>query len=463
MNQNRKMQLVGKEAIVIGASIGGILAARVLADAFERVTIIERDAFPLPGEQRKGVPQGRHAHGLLASGFKIMSDLFPGLKDVLVAQGGMEGSTTSTVRWNMGPGSHRQFESDLVGILVSRPLLEANLRERLMALPNVRAISGCDVLGLVTSADKRQVTGARILRRREGSVEEVLPASLVVDASGRGSRSQAWLEALGYERAHEEHVRINFSYTTRIYRRSPSALNGDRGLIVGATTETRRAGVLLAQEGDCWIVTLGGYMGDAAPGDEAGFLQFARTLCTPELAEVIQNAEPIGEAVQFKIPSSQRRHFEKLARFPTGYLVFGDAICSFNPIYGQGMSVAAQEAVVLRACLQDGLEGLAQRFFQQAAKVIDIPWSIAVGGDLRFPEVEGPRSGQIKFINWYLERLHAVARYDKTVALAFHKVTNLTAPPPSLMKPGIALRILIGHLFPPQEKKAAVQEEAQAA
>ena len=460
---NQKMQFFGKEAVVIGASIGGILAARTLADFFEQVTIIERDTFPNPGEQRKGVPQGRHAHGLLASGLKIMEELFPGLKKELSAQGGLEGSSTGNVRWNMGQGYHIQFESELMGMAISRPLLEANLRARLLALPNVRAIPGCDALGLETTPDHSRVTGVRILRRRDGSSVEVLKADLVVDSTGRGSRSPAWLEALNYERAPEEQVRVNSAYTTRLYHRDPHSLNGDRGIIIGATRENRRVGVMLAQEGDRWIVTLGGYLGDSAPPDEAGFLAYARTLNAPEIYDIIKNAEAISEPVQFKYPASQRRHYELLTRFPKGYMVFGDAICSFNPIYGQGMSVSAQEAMVLSACLREGLDGLAQRFFKRAARVIDIPWGIAVGNDLRFPEVQGPRSGQTKFINWYIDRLHTVARFDKTVSLAFHRVTNLMAQPPSLMHPRIALRILLGHLFPPRTVHSAAHESAQAA
>ena len=460
---NQKMHRFGKEAVVIGASIGGILAARALADAFERVTIIERDEFPHPGEQRKGVPQGRHAHGLLASGFEIMESFFPGMKEELLAQGAMTGSVTESVRWNMGPGYHVRFHCALHGMNVSRPLLEAHMRSRLLALPNVRAITGCDVLGLVTSDDNNRVCGVRILRHRDGSAEEALDAALVVDASGRGSRSPAWLEAMGYERPNEEQVKVNIAYTSRVYRRDLRALNGDRGAIIAPTSENHRVGVILAMEGDRWIVTLAGYMGESAPMDEEGFLAYASSLNAPEIADVIQNAEPLSDPVLFKYPSSQRRRYENMKRFPEGYLVFGDAICSFNPIYGQGMSVAAQEAAVLHQCLRQGADGLAQRFFTQAGKVIDNPWSIAVGSDLRFPEVEGPRTKQTAFINWYLEKVHKVACHDKTVSLAFHKVSNLMAPPPSLMHPKIAVRVLLGNLFPPGEVRAAERQKVQVA
>jgi hypothetical protein len=152
--------------------------------------------------------------------------------------------------------------------------------------------------------------------------------------------------------------------------------------------------------------------------------------------------------VTYKFPANQRRRYEKLTRFPESFLVFGDAICSFNPVYGQGMSVAALEALVLRECLAGGTEQLARSFFRKAGKVVDIPWSIAVGSDLRFPEVDAPRSAMVRFINWYMGRLHVAAWHDPAVALAFQKVANLMAPPPSVLHPGVAFRVLRGNLRP---------------
>lgn len=463
MDKTRTTPTIGKEAVVIGASVGGILAARALANAFERVTIIERDEFPEHGEQRKGVPQGRHTHGLLSSGLEIMEDFFPGLKDDLVAQGALHGSVTGWVRWNFGPGYHAQYDSELMGIVVTRPRLEAQLRRRLLELPNVRAFSACDVLGLAASGDNRRVTGVRVIARRDGSVEEVLPADLVVDATGRGSRSPAWLEGLGYQRPAEDQVRVNLTYMSRMYRRDPLALDGDRGVIIASTKTNRRAGVMLAQEGDRWIVSLASYMGDSAPTDDEGYLAFARTLNAPEIYETLKNAEPLGPVSQHKIPSSQRRRYERLERFPEGYLVFGDALCSFNPIYGQGMSVSAQEARALDEILREGGANLWQRFIKRAAVIIEIPWTIAAGNDLRYPEVEGPRSKQTDFINWYVEQLHEVAQFDKTASLAFQKVTNLMAPPASLMHPRIALRVLLGRLFPRRVRPERQAQHAPAA
>lgn len=201
---------------------------------------------------------------------------------------------------------------------------------------------------------------------------------------------------------------------------------------------------MLAQEGERWIVGLGGGLGDYPPSDEAGFLAFAQSLAAPDIYNFIKDAEPLSEIITYRFKASQRRRYEKLTRFPEGFLVFGDAICSFNPIYGQGMSVAAMEALDLQHELRLGSERLWRRFFRRAARSIDNPWQIVVSGDLRFPEAEGKRTPAIRFINAYMGRLHRAAHHDPVVARAFNEVASLLAPPQSLMRPEIMLRVLRG-------------------
>jgi 2-polyprenyl-6-methoxyphenol hydroxylase-like FAD-dependent oxidoreductase len=186
--------------------------------------------------------------------------------------------------------------------------------------------------------------------------------------------------------------------------------------------------------------------------------EFARNLAAPTLYDVIKDAVPLGKPAAHKIPSNLRRRYERLSRFPAGYLVFGDALCSFNPIYAQGMSVAAVEARALGDCLAGGETRLAQRFFAQASKIIDIPWSTAVGNDLRFPAIEGPRSPLTNFINWYVGKLHHAAHHDPAVSIAFLKVVNLLAPPPSILRPGVVWRVIRGNLRPRSAKPVAAEE-----
>jgi 2-polyprenyl-6-methoxyphenol hydroxylase-like FAD-dependent oxidoreductase len=254
-------QPASDHAVVLGASMGGLAAARVLADAYRRVTVVDRDLLPAPGVQRRGVPQGRHAHGLLARGREVLEELFPGLTDELVARGALYGDIQLHGRWYNEGVRLRQGPSGLNSLSVSRPLLEGQIRRQLAAFPNVSIVDGCDVAGLVATPDRRRVTGIRTLRRGTGP-EQVLEADLVVDATGRGSRSPAWLAALGYEPPEEEAVRPRAAYASAVYRRRPAEhLGGDRVVILAATQATRRGAAMLAMEDDRWIVTLFGYLG----------------------------------------------------------------------------------------------------------------------------------------------------------------------------------------------------------
>lgn len=437
---------LGHRAIVIGASMGGLLTARALADYYEQVIVLERDIFPAPGENRKGVPQGRHAHALLPSGRGVIESFFPGISQELVSQGAILADSGQHALRFISGSYHCRFPSGAQSLFVSRPRLEAQVRARVQALPNVTMIENCNVLGLVASADRSRITGVSLVRRADGDQAELLTADVVVDAGGRGSRSPAWLEALGYERPEEEQVRVDIGYASRIYRRKPGQAQGAYIVNIGAMPPQRRLGVMIAMEDDRWLVTLAGYLGDEPPTEAAGFLAFAKTLPAPDIYETIRQAEPLDEPLPARYPASMRRHYEKMARFPQGYLVFGDAISSFNPIYGQGMSVAALEAEVLQGCLAAGTEDLAARFFAAASQLVDIPWSIAVGGDLRFPEVIGKRSPIQPLINWYLTKLHRAAQVDPQMVRTFGLVANLRAAPKSLLHPRVVGRVLLGNL-----------------
>jgi hypothetical protein len=252
-------------------------------------------------------------------------------------------------------------------------------------------------------------------------------------------------------------VEVALAYTTSFFRRRVEDLNGDGAALVPPTPEGKRGGVMLAQEGDRWTLTLIGHFGQAAPPELEGFIEYARTLPAPFIYDVIRNAEPLGDPVSARFPASVRRRYEKLRRFPEGYLVFGDAISSFNPIYGQGMSASALEAVELGKILAESTNNLAIRFFQRAAKVVDMPWAIAVGNDLRMKETVGPRNAGTSIINWYMSKLHHAAHHDPVPALAFHLVGNLLAPPPSVMHPRVAWRVLLGNLRPRAHRGAAKQ------
>lgn len=438
------MKRIGHHAIVIGASMGGLLAARALADDFETVTLLERDEFPLADVSRKGVPQGDHAHGLLARGRSVIEAFFPGWTDEVVAAGGSLGDIARDVAWYGHGVALKPAPSDLIGLLASRPVLEGHVRRRLLALPNVRAIETCAVQGLAASADGSSITGVRV--RIDHAAEQVIAADLVVDASGRGSQSAAWLDGLGYARPAEERIELGLGYTTRLYRRRPTDLGGKTAVVVAGSEPNWRNGVILFQSEDCWIVSVGGYFGDFAPDNAQMFAAYTGSFPTQEIHDIVARAEPLSDFKTYRYPANLRRRYERLARFPNNYLVFADAICSFNPVYGQGMTVAAQQALLLREAVRVGTADLARRFFTAAAEVIDTPWDIAVGNDLRHPQVAGPRPAKVKFINWYIGKLHLAAERDGDLAKAFLRVANLEAPPQSLLHPLVVSRVIRGNL-----------------
>ncbi|MGH3752588.1 MAG: FAD-dependent oxidoreductase [Pseudonocardiaceae bacterium] len=440
------MRTAGHHAVVIGASMAGLLTARVLTESYDRVTIVERDILPACGEHRRSVPQAHHLHGLLASGLAALEALFDGFADEMVLAGGLLGDILADCRWYLDGHHYRQVPSGLHGLTASRPLLEGHVRQRVRALPAVRVLDGCAAAGLEVSADGRRVIGLRVLPRADGAAAQVVDADLVVDASGRGSRTPVWLEQLGYPRPARDEVRVGVGYASRLYRLDPDVLGGEGfGISNGTLTHRYGGGLQLLEHGQM-LVTIGGYEGNHPPVDPEGFAAFAAQL-PAGLHEVIQQGEPLSDPVRFTFPVSVRNRYERLCtrrqgRFPDGLLVLGDAMCSFNPFYGQGMSVAALEALALRGCLRGGTHRLAARYFRAAAKIVDSAWDISVTGDLRLPEVVGRRTLKVRLINAYLPHLHAAAAVDPRVGAAFLRVTNLLSPPPRLLSPTLLWRVL---------------------
>ncbi|GJL50781.1 MAG: FAD-binding monooxygenase [Nitrospirales bacterium] len=434
-------------AVVIGCSLAGLFTARVLSDHFERVTILERDPVGDHPESRRGQPQTRHLHGLLAQGFCIIKDLFPNLEDALVKGGAIISDMGEAIRWYHFDGYKKQFTSGLHAVSVSRIFLEWNIRHYVSRLPNVTVQSACPVRGLMTNNDRTQVLGVHVVTGNDGADETTIDADLVVDAAGRGSSAGKWLEHLGYDRPPEDEVKVGVGYATRLYRRRENDLVGAKLVMISPTPPTQKhMSFLFPVEHDRWIVAAGGWLGDHPSTDESKYLEFIRRLPVSDVYDVVSRAEPLSDVFTYKFPSSLRRRYENLTRFPEGYLVLGDAIASFNPIYGQGMTSAAMQVQALDSLLrqQATLTGLWRPFFQQIAKVVDIPWQMAACEDFRYPETVGKKPAMTDLTNAYLAKVHRATQHDSVVYAQFLKVMNLMAPPTSLMHPKIVWRVLRG-------------------
>jgi 2-polyprenyl-6-methoxyphenol hydroxylase-like FAD-dependent oxidoreductase len=441
------MRKLGDHAVVVGASMAGLLAARVLSDAYGRVTLVERDTLPTKPDRRRGVPQGRHAHVLVPRGTEILDELFPGLLDDLFARGVPVIRDLGELRFS--PAGHRLC---LTGrptqpfiCQASRPFLEDRVRTHVQALPTVEILDRCEVVGLVTTTPRDRVTGVRMLPHA-AVVEERLGADLVLDATGRGGRAPAWLATIGYDQPPQEQLTIHLKYATRHLRLRPDALPGHKFVTIGAEPGRPTGLVLFAEEDDRWVLTVIGYGRHHPPTHPDAFLAFVQTIAPPEVFAAIRDAEPLDDIVAYRFSANLRRRYERVRRFPAGLLVLGDALCSTNPAYALGMSVAALQAAALQATLASGDRDLARRFFRAAAKPINMAWQLTIGSDLALPEVQGPRPLPVRIISAYVNRVLTAAERDPAVAERFFRVAALQDPAARLFRPSTARRVVLGNL-----------------
>ncbi|MFJ7306075.1 FAD-dependent oxidoreductase [Streptomyces sp. NPDC099088] len=426
-------------AVVLGGSVAGLLAARALSEYFAEVTIVDRDVLPQRPVPRRGVPQSRQLHVLLARGAAALNDLFPGILDELSEAGAVKGDNQMDVNWRLDGHLLCPAPSGLIGYGASRPLIEHLVRRRVEALPGVKIVDGHDVLGLVADESRERVTAVRIRERRAGATGSSVAADLVVDACGQGSRAGQWLRQLGYPVPPESRVRANVVYVTRRFRRNPDQR---QGAAIVPFPGLPRGGAVVAEEEDRYAVVLFGLLGEEPPIDDEGMLAYAEGLAGPEAAQILRSAAPIGQAVRMRYPASVRRHYEKVHRYLDGFVVVGDALCSFNPTYGQGMTVAALQALELRKLLAAGTHNLPKRYFRQSARTVGDAWSMAAGGDLRFPSAMGKRRPADRVLQGYLSAYRYAASMDPVLGTRFVRVANLVDRPSRLLSPGAMLRVL---------------------
>lgn len=430
--------------------MAGLLTARALCDHFEQVTIIERDRLPENPGPRKGAPQARHLHALLNRGLRILNSFFPHLQEELERRGALMIDMADDMTWLTPAGWGVNFRSDITIMGCSRDLLEWCVRQQLTALAQVSFMDGCDVLELIPGNSGSEIKGVR-LRRRGGpgpNNDEMLDADLVVDASGRGSRAPQWLRALGYEPSEETVINASLGYTSRVFQRPGKLPDGHYGAYIQpAPPAHNRGGVLFPVEGDRWILTLAGYGGDYPPADEAGFMDFVRSLRSTVIYDAIKDAQPLSEIYSYRATENRLRRYESLSRMPDGFVVVGDAACAFNPVYAQGMTAAALAALTLSDCLNDqrkrSLSGFSLRFQKRLARVNSAPWMLATSEDLRVPGVIGGRQDLFtRLMQRYIDQVVDLSTESALVRDGLLRVFNLLAGPQTLFHPRIVSQVV---------------------
>ena len=437
--------MVGERAVVVGAGMGGLTAAQVLANHFERVVVLDADVLPDDASDRAGVPQGKHVHLLLAGGLWALGKLFPGFEHDLARAGAVPIRIGLDIRSETP--AFTPFPQRDLGIrayAMSRPLVELTARRRVQSNRAIEIRSRCRAQELVPRAGGAAVSGVRY-EDADGRVD-TLGADLIVDASGRGTLTLRLLDAIRRQPPAETTIGVDLTYATAVFEIPAGAPSEWKGVFTIPGGDGR-GGLMLPLEGDRWILTVAGRHGVKPPGDETGFMAYVEGLRTKTIYEAIARAKRLGDIARFGFSVSTRRHYDALPELPAGLVPLGDAMCRFNPIYGQGMSVAAQEAVGLghllerRATERDPLQGLATEFFAEAVPIIDTPWASAVIPDFAHPETRGERPENFEQTLKFALALGRLAASDADVHRLTAEVQHLLKPRSVYQDPALVQRV----------------------
>jgi 2-polyprenyl-6-methoxyphenol hydroxylase-like FAD-dependent oxidoreductase len=445
------MARLGECAIVIGGSLAGLMTARVCADHFTQVLVLERDNIEDDFTVHKSVPQGHHAHGLMIGGQLAMARLYPGFIEQLQCLGAVETRVGEHFVFLTPSGTSYSFGGAVkkpryFGVNIyeqGRGLLEHCLRKCTKEFKNVEFLSNCAVQRL-TCTDGR-VHGVVCL---DGGKPQSLEADLVADAGGRGSHAPRWLSELGFVPPKETVIGVDFAYTSAKFRIANYTEPARVFYAFGSGPNHPKMGFLAENEGQVWMLSLGGRFGDYPPTDEDGFLAFAKSLHTPMLYEMVKDAERVSDFSHFRFPTSLRRHYESLEKVPEGLIVVGDAVASFNPVYAQGMTSAALQAEALQLLFNQWsdttseLRGLPQKFFARAAEVVSTPWALAAQSDFTFPQTRGERPVATDDSGSYLAAAEALSADDVQVQALLWNVFGLAKPLSVLWEEPLRSRVM---------------------
>lgn len=436
-------------AIVIGASISGLLAAKVLSEHYDDVVLVERDRQNESISPRKGVPQGQHGHLLWSGGMDIIHRYFPDLKDELHTRGGVVYDNSKGMRWFHHGVWKARVDSGLKIHAQTRPLLEHCIRERVVALDNVRYLDGHSLHSVLHDAQANRVTGAVLNDSRAKDCPKTIDSELVIDCSGRTGSVMHSLTENGLAAPPVDTVGVDIGYATRIYQPPQEELRDWKSMVIYPKAPNSYLwGVIFPIENDNWMVTLVGVHGHYLKSDDpADFLDFARKLDRPELHGLISRATPLTPVKRLRFSGTQRRRVENWKAAPAGLVALGDSVCSLNPLYGQGITVCAQQAAVLDQCLNDFRDkaldaSFVLDYFDRVSSVVDTAWLLATSSDFLYPETTGKRPVLSPIIGWYISRLLRLSSSSPTVLLRFLEVLHFTRPLPSLLAPSVLVRVL---------------------
>ncbi|WP_051106059.1 NAD(P)/FAD-dependent oxidoreductase [Streptomyces hokutonensis] len=437
-------------AVVVGGSLAGMLAAAAVRDHVDTVEIIEAHDLPEGPESRPGVPQAAHFHVLLSGGADAIDALLPGtIADLLAAGANRVPMTTNMVLYSP-EGWYRRWKRDSHYLIAaSRDLTDSVVRRQVLKDPRIRVRPRTKVTALLGSS--RRVTGVR-LSAADGTESE-LTADLVVDASGKATRTPRWLAELGVPAPAEARIDSGMAYASRIYRAPVPTLNWPLISVQAdpLSGEPGRAGGIVPIEDGRWHVSLMGTPGGQPPRDAAEFETYARTLRHPLVADLLAHAEPLTDVVMTHSTVNRRHYYERLKSWPEGLVALGDSVAAFNPVYGHGMSVAALGAVALRTRLSAlGLgRGLSRAAQRAIAAPVELAWSLAVGQDIHYTTTTGKNAGPAdRLLQRYVSRLSHTATGSYHVATAMTEVLTLKSPGTALLRPGVLMAALLGPLRP---------------
>lgn len=428
-----------QSAVIIGASIGGLVAAQVLQKYFTKVTLIEKDSFE--GE-RKGTPQSRHVHILLVKGMQILSKIFSGFEEALENAGAVKTDFIKNARYLVPTGWTPRFDSGLVSYSCTRSLLEDTVRKFVIKNSKIEILSGYRATGFQKKDDKVSSVSIENLYTLE---KKDIQCDLVLDASGRNSELPTWLEKLGYEKPLETRVNSDIGYATR-YFEIPENFAEDWNILVilNRPPNQPKMGGIFKIEKNCWIVTMYSIGKEHPPTDDDGFLKFAKSLPDDKIYETIKNLKPISQIFGYRIDGSRLRHYDD-TKLPENLIAFGDSVCTFNPFYGQGMTVIALSAQVLDDALkQNDLENFSSVFHKKLSKKISYPWILATGEDFRWTTTKGKQPSSLtRIIQNYVDKVLLSTPRSPRATLAFQEMMQMVKSPLVMFHPKILIKALL--------------------